>query len=213
MLIPRALKSILSVLAVLCALPASVAAQQNEAASQSTAQPVIVPVDGSDPEDGSRLTGVRLTSENGKAFLFFLCDSDNTNPRIIFGHGQDIHKPTKPIGFDIAIDGTESQRHYFTVLKNSRSAVFFVRTAEMYHDRFGESPPVFNEQTRSVNRQYIAWTDNIYNRVTADLFFGKLALLRFTDGANKPHAYVFHLQRLAENIGRLESCYEAPWVY
>lgn len=176
-------------------------------------QPVVVPVDGKDPLDGSQLTGVRLTSEGGKAFLFFLCDSDNTNPRIIFGHGQEIHAPTKPIGFDISIDGNDSQRHYFTVLKNRKSAVFFVRTAAMYHDRFGESPPVFDETSKAVNRQYIAWTDNIYNQVTADLFFGNIASLRFTDGSDKRHAYIFQLKRLAENIGRLESCYEAPWVY
>lgn len=183
------------------------------ASTAMSQQPIVVPVDGKDPQDGSHLTGVRLSSENGKGFLFFLCDSDNTNPRIIFGHGQEIHKPTKPIGFDISIDGNESQRHYFTVLKNGKSAVFFVRTAEMYHGRFGESPPVFDEATRAVNREYIAWTDNIYNQLTADLFFGNVASLRFTDGADSRHAYVFQLKRLAENIGRLEGCYEAPWVY
>lgn len=175
--------------------------------------PLLVPVDGEDPQDGSRLKGVRLASENREAFLFLLCDSDNTNPRIIFGHGEKIHDPTKPIGFDISIDGADSQRHYFTVLKNGRTAVFFVRTAAMYHDRFGDSPPVFNEQTRAVNKAYIEWTDNIYNQLTADLFFGGVAALRFTDGAGGRHAYVFQLKRLAENIGRLESCYEAPWVY
>lgn len=176
-------------------------------------QPVLVAVDGEDPEDGSRLVGVRLTSEDGKGYLFFLCDSDNTNPRVIFGHGSEIHAPTKPIGFDISFDGGESQRHYFTVLKSKRTAVFFVRTAEMYHDRFGTSPPVFDERTRAVNPGYINWTDNIYNQLTADFFFSKVASLRFTDGSDDSHAYVFQLVRLAENIARLQSCYEAPRVY
>lgn len=176
-------------------------------------QPVLVPVDGEDPEDGSRLIGVRLTSEDGKAFLFFLCDSDNTNPRIIFGHGAVIHEPTKPIGFDLSLDGGPGQRHYFTVANNRRSAVFFVRTAEMYHPRFGDSPPVFDETTRAVNRGYIDWTDNIYNQLTADFFFSKVAALTFTDGSDNVHGYVFQLVQLAENIGRLQSCYEAPRIY
>jgi hypothetical protein len=179
-------------------------------AQEST--PVIVPVDGEDPQDGSRLTGVRLTSEDGGAYLFFLCDSDNTNPRIIFGHGSALDRSTRPVGFTVTFDGGESTEHFFTVLQNPRTAVFFVRTAEMYHGRFGESPPVFDKQTRAVNPDYIAWTDNVYNQITTDFFFAETAALRFTDADGTRHAYVFRLKRLPETIGRLESCLESPRV-
>ncbi|NMM45545.1 hypothetical protein HH303_13705 [Rhodospirillaceae bacterium KN72] len=175
--------------------------------------PVVVRVDGKDPEDGSHLTGVRVASEDSKAFLFLMCDSDNTNPRIVFGHGKVLNKHTKPIGFDISIDGRPVERHYFAVLRNQKSAVFFVRTAEMYEDRFGKSPNVFNESSRAVNPAYIAWTDNIYNKLTADLFFGKVAALRFTDGEGEKFTYVFRLVQLAEHITQLKACYEAPRVY
>lgn len=181
------------------------------AAAQSV--PVLVPVDGKDPVDGSQLTGVRLADETRRAFLFFLCDADNTNPRIIFGHGSDLHAPTKPLGFDVEIEGMEPQRHYFAILPNKRSGVFFVRTAAMYEPRFGTSPPVFDETSRAVNKEYILWTDNIYNQVTADFFFGKVASLFFTDGFGESHGYTFQLALLAENIGRLADCYEAPRLY
>jgi hypothetical protein len=176
-------------------------------------QPVLVPVDGKDPVDGSQLVGVRLAAEDEKAFLFFLCDSDNTNPRVIFGHGAEINKPTKPMAFDVTIDGGETRRHYFAVLPNMRSALFFARTAQMYEDRFGTSPEVFNEQTRAVNPEYIAWTDNIYNQLIADFFFGKHAIIQFTDVSGQSYLYKFQLALLAENIARLQTCYEAPRVY
>lgn len=181
--------------------------------SQSPAPQIVVPVDGKDPVDGSRLFGVRLAAESGKAFLFFLCDSDNTNPRIIFGHGEEIHAPTKPVGFEFTIDDAPPFKHYFAVLPNKRSAIFFVRTAAMYEDRFGVSPKVFDEASRAVNQNYIDWTNNVYNQVTADLMFGTLASVHFVDGAGNEHDYVFHLVQLAEQIGRLKSCYESPWVY
>ncbi|MEQ8443804.1 MAG: hypothetical protein RIM33_06970 [Alphaproteobacteria bacterium] len=175
--------------------------------------PLLVEIDVEDPFDGSHWTGVRLASENRQAFLFLFCDDDNTNPRIVFAHGQAIHDPTKPIGYEIAVDGAESETHYFTVLPNRNSAVFFVRTAQMYEDRFGTSPPVFNEQTRAVNPQYIAWTDNIYNHLTQKLFFGEIASFRFTDGNSQPHGYSFRLLPLSDHIGRLRDCYEPPWVF
>ena len=174
--------------------------------------PLLVELDVEDPFDGSHWTGVRLASENRDAFLFLFCDDDNTNPRIVFAHGQDIHDPTKPIGFDISVDGAESERHFFTVLPNRNSAVFFVRTAEMYESQFGQSPPVFNEQN-AVNAQYIAWTDNIYNYLTQRLFFGEIGAVRFTDGSDQPHGYSFALLPLSDHIGRLRDCYEPPWIY
>jgi|GEM_PF-819133 len=174
--------------------------------------PLLVELNVEDPFDGSQWTGVRLASENRDAFLFLFCDDDNTNPRIVFAHGQDIHDPTKPIGFDISVDGAESERHFFTVLPNRNSAVFFVRTAEMYEGQFGRSPPVFNEQN-AVNAEYIAWTDNIYNYLTQRLFFGEIGALRFTDGSDQPHGYSFALLPLSDHIGRLRDCYEPPWIY
>jgi len=174
--------------------------------------PLLVELNVEDPFDGSQWTGVRLASENRDAFLFLFCDDDNTNPRIVFAHGQDIHDPTKPIGFDISVDGAESERHFFTVLPNRNSAVFFVRTAEMYEGQFGRSPPVFNEQN-AVNAEYIAWTDNIYNYLTQRLFFGEIGAVRFTDGSDQPHGYSFALLPLSDHIGRLRDCYEPPWIY
>ncbi|MAL74100.1 MAG: hypothetical protein CMM62_03920 [Rhodospirillaceae bacterium] len=199
----------------LIALLAGVACLLSYGAGPAVAQSqqVLVPVDGKDPVDGSQLIGVRLTAEDGKAFLFFLCDGDNTNPRVIFGHGAEINKPTKPMAFDVTIDGGETRRHYFAVLPNTRSALFFARTAQMYEDRFGTSPEVFNEQTRAVNPDYIAWTDNIYNQLIADFFFGRRATVQFTDVSGQSHIYSFQLALLAENIGRLQTCYEAPRVY
>ena len=183
------------------------------ARAQTEPVPVLIPLDVEDPEDGSRWTGLRLAAEGGRAYLFLFCDSDNTNPRILFAHGSGIDDPTKPVGIRITIDEAEPFTHYFTVTNNSRAAMYFVRTAEMYRSRFGTAPPVFNAQTRAINPLYVAWTDNIYNQVTADLFFGEILDMRFTDAAGAEHAYRFNLVRLAENIGRLAGCYEAPQVY
>ena len=83
----------------------------------------------------------------------------------------------------------------------------------MYEDRFGKSPEVFNERTRAVNPDYIDWTDNIYNQLIADFFFGKHAIVQFKDVSGQSHLYKFQLALLAENIGRLQTCYEAPRVY
>lgn len=179
------------------------------AAAQNADVPVLVPVDTADPVDGTHIVGVRLASTDRQAFLFIWCDADNTNPRIIFTHGRELDAPTKPVGFDVTIDEVE-HRHYFTVMKNTKAGMFFVRTAKMYHDRFGKSPEVFDPETRAVNPLYIDWTDNIYNQVTDDLFFGEQATFTFTDAAGDGYSYVFPLVPLSAHIGRLRDCYEAP---
>jgi hypothetical protein len=179
------------------------------AVAQGTEAPLAVPLNTKDPEDGTAIRGVRLASEDRQAFLFIWCDADNTNPRIIFTHGRDLDESTKPIGFDVTIDGV-TFRHYFTVMKNTKAAMYFVRTAEMYHDRFGVSPEVFDPKTRAVNPLYIEWTDNIYNQVTDDLFFGERGRFDFTDGAGAAFSYTFPLLPLAGHIARLRDCYEAP---
>lgn len=180
---------------------------------QAFSAPIVVPIDAADPEDGSRWTGVRLASADQRAYLYLYCDSDNTNPRMLFVHGSEISAPTKPIVVDFLIDGVTSFEHYFTVSSNPRAALYFVKTAEMYEPRFGTAPPVFDDQTRSINPRYIAWTDNIYNQVMADLFFGKELDLNLKDASGASHAYHFNLVQLAENIGRIGGCYEPPQIY
>lgn len=181
-------------------------------AAPAAANPITV--DGKDPKDGSDLVGFRVQSEDGKAFLYFLCDSGEDNPELWFSHGQEIGGNTKPFRIAYTIDGGPRQEHWFYVLENLKSGAFFPRYNQMYEARFGETPEMFDKAAGSVSQDYVDWYNNIYNTVIADFGFGgERATFEITDLKDATHTYRFNLIPLRDYMSRLKSCYEPPVNY
>lgn len=190
-------------------------------AAPAAANPI--PVDGKDPKDGTQLTGFRLQSEDGGAFLYFLCDEGEQNPRLWISHAHEIGGSTQPFRIAYSIDGGPMQKHWFFVLPNLKSGAFFPRYNQMYEERFGETPEMFDKQAGAVSPAYVDWYDNIYNSVIADFGFGGDAALfklwEATDGATdggtdgQSFSYFFNLIPLRDFMPRLTSCYEPPRNY
>jgi hypothetical protein len=173
-----------------------------------------VPVDGKDPKDGTELTGFRVQSEDGKAFLYFLCDAGESNPMLWISHAEKIGESTKPFRTAYSIDGGPLQQHWFFVLKNLKSGAFFPRYNQMYEARFGPAPEMFDKQAGNVSQQYVDWYDNIYNTVIADFGFGgESALFRLVDTSGQEYNYLFNLIPVRDFMSRLTNCYEPPRNY
>lgn len=191
----------------ICALLATEGAVRAEV--HNTTPPV--PVDGNDPKDGTKMTGFRVQSADGKAFLYFLCDEGESNPRLWFSHPHKIGESTKPFEIAYSIDGAALQKHWFYVLPNLKSGAFFPRYNQMYEKRFGKTPEMFDKSAGSVSQQYVDWYDNIYNTVVADFGFGgEAALFKIWDTKGESYNYLFNIIPLQDHMYRLKSCYEQP---
>jgi len=190
-----------AVLAVLLANP-----------GQGVANPITV--DGKDPKDGSAVTGFRLQSEDKQAFLYFLCDADEENPKLWISHGEEIGGSTEPFRIAYSIDGGPLQNHWFYVLPNLKSGSFFPRYNQMYEERFGPTPEMFDKQAGSVSPDYVDWYDNLYNSIIRDFGFGgDAALFKLTDKTDRDFTYLFNIITLPDFMPRLKGCYESPRNY
>lgn len=208
---PYGARPVLAVALCACvALGATAGAGQARAQEDGvTTKPV--PVDGKDPRDGTQLTGFRIQSSDGKAFLYFLCDVGEENPRLWFSHGQEIGASTKPFKIAYSIDGEALQTHWFYVLPNLKSGAFFPRHNQMYEERFGETPEMFDKEAGSVSQAYVDWYNNIYNSIIADFGFGgEAALFKIWDTSDQTYSYLFNLIAVRDYMVRLKSCYEPP---
>ncbi|MBP5857837.1 hypothetical protein KAJ83_12525 [Marivibrio halodurans] len=173
-----------------------------------------VPVDGKDPKDGTDLTGFRLQSMDGKAFLYFLCDAGDANPELWITHGHEIGASTQPFRVTYSIDGGPVQEHWFYVMENLKSGAFFPRYNQMYEARFGPTPEMFDKEAGSVSPEYVDWYNNIYNTLIADFGFGgTTADFTIIDTEGNSHGYQFNLIPLRDSMARLKRCYEPPVNY
>jgi hypothetical protein len=173
-----------------------------------------ITVDGKDSRDGSAITGFRLQSENKQAFLYFLCDADEENPKLWVSHGEIIGESTEPFRIAYSIDGGPLQIHWFYVLPNLKSGAFFPRYNQMYEERFGPTPEMFDKQAGSVSPLYVDWYDNLYNSIIRDFGFGgDAALFKLTDKKGQDFSYLFNIITLPDFMPRLKDCYESPRNY
>lgn len=174
-------------------------------------QAAVIPIDGKDPADGSAVTGIRVDSDDGGgAFLYFLCDDDTARPKIILSHPKDIDAPTKPFKVAVTYDDGRRHGHYFHVMKNRKLAAFFVRHAQLYEDRFGAHPPMFDPQTSALNPAYVTWDHSIYSAVVSDFAFAASAELLFKSADGSRFQYRFDLSGMDALLPRLSACYRQP---
>ena len=167
-------------------------------------------VGGKDKEDGSRLKGIALTSDDGKARLFFLCDSDKAAPQILISHKEVIGKATDPFRVTYLIDDRDEQDHWFLAKGSGRTGAFFVRYPIEYEERFGPQPPPFTPGSNAINPDYLDWDRNIYLTVVQDFLTGKVALIRIRDTQKRNHYYSFILLGMKDYISELSACYNTP---
>ncbi len=167
-------------------------------------------VSGRDKEDGSALQGIALTSDDGQARLFFLCDEDKTVPQIMIAHKQVIGKPSDPFRVSYLIDDNDEQIHWFLTKGSGKTGYFFVRYPADYEERFGDQPEPFTQGSNEFNPDYIAWDRNIYMTLVQDFLKGTVGLIRIRDKEKKNHYYSFILLGMQNVISELSSCYETP---
>ncbi|RVU34901.1 hypothetical protein EOI86_18875 [Hwanghaeella grinnelliae] len=167
-------------------------------------------VGGKDKEDGSQLKGIALTSDDGKARLFFLCDSDKAAPQILIAHKEVIGKATEPFRVTYLVDDGDEQVHWFLAKGSGKTGSFFVRYPDDYEERFGPQPPPFSPGSNAINPDYLDWDRNIYLTVVHDFLNGKVALVRIRDTRKQNHYYSFILLGMKDYISELSACYNTP---
>lgn len=167
-------------------------------------------VSGKDKEDGSQLNGIALTSDDGKARLFFLCDSDKAAPQILISHKEVIGKAADPFRVTFLIDDGDEQAHWFLAKGSGKTGSFFVRYPIDYEERFGPQPPPFSPGSNAINPDYLGWDRNIYLTVVQDFLNGKVALIRIRDKQKQNHYYSFILLGMKDYISELSACYNTP---
>lgn len=176
----------------------------------SNADAAWVTVSGKDKEDGSQLNGIALTSDDGKARLFFLCDSDKAAPQVMIAHKEVIGKAADPFRVTYLIDERDEQIHWFLAKGSGKTGRFFVRYPADYEERFGAQPPPFSPGSNAINPDYLDWDRNIYLTVVQDFLTGTVALIRIRDTQKQNHFYSFILAGMADHIGQLSACYNSP---
>ena len=167
-------------------------------------------VAGKDKEDGSQLKGIALTSDDGKARLFFLCDSDKAAPQIMISHTEVIGKPADPFRVTYLIDDRDEQIHWFLAKGSGKTGYFFVRYPIDYEERFGPQPQPFSPGSNAINPDYLGWDRNIYLTVVHDFLTGTVALIRIRDKEKKSHYYSFILAGMKDYMSELSACYDTP---
>lgn len=167
-------------------------------------------VSGKDKEDGSQLTGIALTSDDGNARLFFLCDSDKAAPQIMISHKEVIGKPADPFRVTYLVDDGDEQIHWFLARGSGKTGYFFVRYPIDYEKRFGPQPPPFSQGSNAINPEYLEWDRNIYLTIVQDFLKGTVALIRIRDTKKQNHFYSFILSGMKDHIGELAACYTTP---
>lgn len=167
-------------------------------------------ISGKDKEDGSRLQGLALKSDDGKARLFFLCDTDKAAPQILISHPHTIAKSSDPFRLTYLIDDRDEQKHWFLAKGSGKTGYFFVRYPQQYQDRFGDQPEPFTPGSNAINPDYLSWDRNIYLTVVQDFLTGTVALVRIRDKQKKNHYYSFILVGMADHLDALSACYESP---
>ncbi len=167
-------------------------------------------VSGKDKEDGSRLQGLALTSDDGKARLFFLCDSDKVAPQIMISHPHVIGDAADPFRLTYIIDDRDEEIHWFLARGSGKTGYFFVRYPQEYQARFGDQPEPFTQGSNVINPAYLSWDRNIYLTLVQDFLTGTVALVRIRDNQKQNHYYSFILVGMEEKIDALSSCYETP---
>jgi len=167
-------------------------------------------VSGRDKEDGSQLQGIALTSDDGKARLFFLCDSDKAAPQIMISHKEVIGKAADPFRVTYLIDDRDEQIHWFLAKGSGKTGHFFVRYPIDYEKRFGPQPQPFSPGSNAINPEYLAWDRNIYLTVVHDFLTGTVALIRIRDKQKQNHYYSFILAGMKDYMSELSACYNAP---
>lgn len=167
-------------------------------------------VAGKDKEDGSQLKGIALTSDDGNARLFFLCDSDKAAPQIMISHKEVIGKPADPFRVTYLIDDRDEQVHWFLAKGSGKTGYFFVRYPIDYEDRFGAQPPPFSPGSNAINPEYLGWDRNIYLTVVHDFLTGTVALIRIRDKQKQNHYYSFILAGMKDYMSELSACYDTP---
>lgn len=167
-------------------------------------------VSGKDKEDGSQLKGIALTSDDGKARLFFLCDSDKAAPQILISHKDVIGAAADPFRVTYLIDDRDEHIHWFLAKGSGKTGYFFVRYPADYEKRFGPQPPPFSPGSNAINPDYLDWDRNIYLTVVQDFLSGTVALIRIRDTEKQNHFYSFILAGMTDYISELSACYDTP---
>ncbi|WP_425406258.1 hypothetical protein [Hwanghaeella sp.] len=167
-------------------------------------------VSGKDKEDGSQLSGIALTSDDGNARLFFLCDSDKAAPQIMISHKEVIGEAADPFRVTYLIDDRDEQIHWFLAKGSGKTGYFFVRYPIDYEERFGAQPPPFSPGSNAINPDYLAWDRNIYLTVVHDFLTGTVGLIRIRDTKKQNHYYSFILAGMKDYMSELSGCYDTP---
>lgn len=167
-------------------------------------------VKGRDREDDSAQAGLALRAEDGRAFLYLLCDEDDDNPHIVYSGGARIDAHTQPVKVQYSVDGGPPVKHWFIVNRGGKTALYFPRYNRMYWKRLGRNPEIFDKETGGVGADYITWYDNTYNIVIADFASGRWLDFTLWDGAGERHDHRFDISGMKNALHYLSVCVEPP---
>lgn len=163
-----------------------------------------------DSDDGSNLTGFRISSAGGGGFLFFSCDDNKETPQLYFAHKKPLGNRADPIRFYYSIDDGPLLENWMLVKTGEHSAYFFVRYPEDYTARFGDQPSAFQAGSNNVNPAYQEWDRNIHMQVIQDFADGAQAIVEIVDQTKTRYRYRYSLKGVTNALSDLSACFSSP---
>lgn len=152
----------------------------------ATAFSTVTTFKGSDEMTGASWSGIKLTSTNDQASLYFVCDiylnlfqepSGTNTPRILFSHEEFIISSGRRFTLAYKIDDDEITEYYFRAKPDSKSGSL--------------SEP----------------DEDDYREFISNFVKGNRAFVRVWDFRGKMFTYKFNLSGIVKNLNALKGCY------
>ena len=173
-------------------------------AAAQTAQPI----EGTDRQDGRAVTGLRLNSERGDAFLYVYCKAGRALPEVVLSLPVELGKPRDRVDLSYRIDAGDLREAWFLIAPGGRSANFYILHNSIYEARFGKQPRTIDPDTGLTSQAYMDWIAGIHRRVAMDLTLSGAVAEFPADGLGGP--YRFPIAAARALAGRLSDCLPLP---
>ena len=162
------------------------------------------PIEGTDRQDGRAVTGLRLTSERGDAFLYVYCKAGRAPPEIALSLPVELGKPRDRVDLSYRIDDGDLREAWFLIAPGGRSGNFYIRHNSIYEARFGRQPRTIDPETGLTSQAYMDWIADIHRTVTEDLVLSGAVAEFPAEGLGGP--YRFPIAAARPLVNRLAAC-------